>query len=203
MNLVTGKEKNEYNTIVEKIMNDEMKQRYEELLLEHIKKQEEISKETQIGKEKLKKQIFQYVRKVIKKWSNDDCNVITIDDYFGDSEFEIGEEFIRRGFKMKDLIGSSTIYDVWFDDSNFYLEILERNKDLPKVCEKIKRILLKEKRRNQEIEDYAHEVFSEWLFTQKNVKAKAEFAAENINSKYSTINCMYDFMNDQFILNFV
>jgi len=38
MNLVTEKEKNEYNTIVEKIMSDETKQRYEELLLEHIKK---------------------------------------------------------------------------------------------------------------------------------------------------------------------
>jgi len=120
------------------------------------------------------------------KWSNVDYNLVSIYDcefdvsYF---EYEISNEFIKRGFKFTN--GYDSMYDVCFNYSNFYLEILERNKDLPKVCEKIKSILLEEKKINQEIEDYAHEVFSEWLFTQKPVKAKSEFkdsAAENINS---------------------
>ncbi len=177
-------EVNEYNEITKREMNEEMKKKFNELVEKCKQEQKTYQENKPILSEEDKKELIERANflldTMLSAWADSSLPEYEYSIDYTKEKFsmklsqQVSLGLMRRGFNTDSQWENETCkYTICFDVDDCRMCKVEKNENLPKVHEKIEKLLEERKKRKQEIEDYSMlTVLNEWLFNgQQPVKA--------------------------------
>lgn len=222
MSFVLFPEENEFNAIQKRELDDEMKQKFDELHLKYENDKKAASdllpKRSEEEVKELQERAKFFIDQILSAWADKVFNACQYEiDYKNEKSpvdliRSVSLGLVHRGFVANSSYSGKykLQYNIKFDTSDPKMYTLDVN-ELPGVKDKIKLLWRIRQRRLQQIEDESFRILNEWINNgQQNVKAihyddnqLCEDVAQNLHDKYNCkIWCEYKKKKREFVISF-